>query len=185
MIDVDKLIEEISDRLNAPWNNGTRISADNEYKEIKKFLNLINYKNDMNFGYSGDLYRIHTPYSDFHEYVDLSKNEIISDICSDGSCSVLPITEYDGKIVSFSKSYDFTKSVYYKVAEDQVCNFIHINTLDRLGIDINKIIENKRFEDEQEVLFPLRSDFVVKEYKRITPKEFKEIMNLKHKNKIK
>ena len=154
-----------------PWNNG-RINKHEKFTKINQLFEIINSgikKED--FMYKGDLFRIHTPYANLYKNVDPNKEIIIGKICSDGSCFVLPYTEETSEVVSFSKSPDFTKSVYYKILHSEQAIIIHINTKNLYGIDVNAIYkkfgikENNRFEDEQEVLFPLIKENIIKEYK--------------------
>lgn len=49
-----------------------------------------------------------------------------------------------------------------------------------LGIDVMKAGGATRFNGEEEVLFPLSEKYLVKEYKCMTPIEFKEEMDKKH-----
>lgn len=177
----EKCIKELHNRQNRDWNNG-RIADNYDYPEIEKCFELINIKQSEELGYKGDLFRIHTVTTGIIDFIDPNEYEILNEPEEeDRSCSVLSKTVYDGKIVAFSKSYDFTKEVYYKVNPEQICNIIHINTGDMYGIDVNAIITNERLEDEQEVLFPLDKKYLVKEYKHITPIEFKKLMDSKQK----
>ena len=175
----DLLVNEIYTRQNCSWNNG-RINNYMSFPEIEACFDFINQGDGYDVGYKGDLFRIHTVTTGIIDFIDPNKYDILNEPDEeDGSCSILSKTNYDGKIVAFSKSYDFTKEVYYKVYPEQICNIIHINTGDMYGIDINTIITNERLEDEQEVLFPLDKKYLVKEYKHITPAEFKKIMDSK------
>lgn len=174
---IDAIIDEILERQKAPWNDG-RINDYIEFPSLGKLFQLLNSgipKED--FFYRGDLFRLHSSYVTCLSHINLHKEEIIGKVCSDGSCSVLPVTEYSNKLVAFSKSPDFTnQQVFYKVFPESKARLIHINTKLHYGIDVNCFlhrygIEN-RYEQEQEVLFPLKEEFIVKEYFG-TPNKFK------------
>lgn len=182
IINYEKLTQEISKRQAKSWHNA-QSDDPNEYSTIyDTFALLKNSGYDYGIGYQGDLFRIHSPHTTLKEYVDLDKENIIGEICDDGSCSVLPKTCYNNNIASFSKTYDFTKPVFYKIFEDGIYNFIHVHTKDIYGIDVNKIVNNPLYTDEEEVLFPISKEYLVKEYKQITPKHFKELMDNYFKN---
>ena len=128
----------------------------------------------------GDLYRIHTSYGTLSEYIDPSKERLIGKVYEDDSCSVLSITEFSDDVVAFSKSYDFTRSVFYKVPASRQAVIFHVNTGSLFGIDVNQFykrygLSNARIEDEMEILFPLTKETLVKEY-WCTPNQFKHYM---------
>ena len=179
-LDAEAVLEEMSERQGLPWNNG-RINDYNHFYCLNELFKIINSgipKED--FMYRGDLYRIHTPHSTLIEDVDTRKERIIGKIYDDGSCSVLPSTEYTENVVAFSKSPDFTKPVYYKVGAARKAIIIHSNTGTQFGIDVNAFysrfgFQNDRFEEEMEVLFPITVETVMKEYV-CTPNRFKYYM---------
>ena len=132
--------------------------------------------------YQGELYRIHVPRIYDIDYVN--REEIIEpfESESDGNVLALKDTRYSDELVSFSKDYDFTKDVFYNVYPTQIARFFHCNTKQFYGLDVNKFYESygeriERYEKEQEVLFPLQKEFVIKEY-TCTPIKFKEYMEL-------
>ena len=177
-IHADVVIAEIAQRQQLPWNNG-RISDYNQFPELQKLFRIINSGIPReDFFFQGDLFRLHTTYVTLEEYVDPSKERITGKVCSDGSCEVIPLTEYSDTLVAFSKSYDFTdRRVYYKVYPSDKAIMIHSNTKDLYGIDVNAFmdrfgVKQKRYSGEQEVLFPILRDYVVKEYEG-TPNKFK------------
>ena len=105
------------------------------------------------------------------------EGEIIGEIYIDNSCCFLPKTVYNNNIVAFSKNYDFTRDVFYKVAPNMPARLIHVNTGSLYGIDVNKFMDKfgckmERYEKEEEILFPLDEKYVIKEYKG-TPRKFK------------
>lgn len=160
-----------------PWNG--RISEYRSFPALQRLFEMMNSGIPKEvFFYQGDIYRLHSPYVTTTEWIDPQKERIISKVCSDGSCSVLPITEYSDTLVAFSKSYDFTDyRIYYKVAASQRSILIHINTKKLYGIDVNALlnrfgVDQWRYEGEQEILFPLLQEYVVKEYDG-TPNKFK------------
>lgn len=176
-VSVDKVVNEIKNRQGMPWDG--RISEHHSFPTLQELFQIVNSgipKED--FFYQGDIYRLHSPFVTTTEWVDPEKERIISKVRSDGSCSVLPITEYSDTLVAFSKSYDFTdQSIYLKVAPNQRSILIHINTKKLFGIDVNVLlnrfgIDQWRYEGEQEILFPLLREYVVKEYDG-TPNKFK------------
>lgn len=174
-INAEDLLNEISQRQNAPWNG--YISTCRNFPLLQKLFEIINSgipKED--FFYSGDLFRIHCPYSGYAIDIDEEKEYRASEICRDGSCSIQRYLQFSDQVTSFSKSPDFTSSKWYKVYNTEKSTFIHVNTKELYGIDINVLqarfnIET-RFAYEQEVLFPLKKDFIVKEY-HCTPNQMK------------
>ena len=173
---VDGVIKEIMRRQSESWNNG-RI---NDYLSFPLLQELFSYINwgipKQDFFYQGDLFRIHGSQTKHVSSVDLGRERIISKPCSDGSCRVLPITEYTEKLVSFSKNHDFTRKCYYKVDVDIRAVLFFCNTRRMYGIDVNTFLHkygyrNELYEEEQEVLFPLMKDYIIKEYS-CTPNQF-------------
>ena len=168
-IDACLVLEDIKRRQGAPWNDG-RINDYCDFPYIDKLLKIVNSGiPEEEFFYKGDLFRIHTQYSTDKSKITLSKERIISRVQPDGSCGVLPVTEYSEKPVAFSKSPDFTDpKIFNKVIPDEKAVIIHANTKSYYGIDVNKLQERfdiqTRFSGEQEVLFPLLREFVVREY---------------------
>lgn len=92
----------------------------------------------------------------------------------------MPAIKWHGMIASWSESYDFTTG-FNKIYNDLPYTIIHANTKESVGIDVNKLGEylgcfNQYTADENEVIFPMKKDFVVKVYKNITPNDFKKMM---------
>ena len=114
-ISVEAVVNEIITRQGMPW--GGRIAEHSYFPALQKLFQIMNSGIPVeDFFYQGDIYRLHSPYVTTTEWIDPGKERIISKVCSDGSCSVLPITEYSDTLVAFSKSYDFTdQKIYYKV----------------------------------------------------------------------
>lgn len=175
-LNVIDIIEAIHKRQGLPWNCG-RINDNHDFDILQELFDFINSgipKED--FCYQGDIYRLHSSYTGESKYIDINKEFIAGKICSDDSCSILPITVYSNVLVSFSKSCDFTRPVYYKVCPSEMAICIHSNTKDLYGIDINAITtkfgnHNPRLVEEKEILFPLSKDYVIKEYK-CSPNQF-------------
>lgn len=172
------VIEEIRDRQGKPWNSGG-IARYKAYPALQELFRVINSGIPReDFFYQGDIFRLHTPYTGLADDIDPSQEDVVSRICDDCSCSVLPRTRYSDAVVAFSKSFDFTDSkIYYKVVASMPARLIHVNTKNCYGIDVNKLMERfgckiELYEMEREVLFPLLPEFVVKEYKG-TPNKFK------------
>lgn len=169
-LNVENIIEEILHRQQLPWNNG-RIKDYNNFQGLQELYEIINSgipKED--FMFRGDLFRIHTSYGGLSENVNSDKETIVSKICSDGSCSILPITEFSDSLVAFSKYSNFTRPVFYKVNAKQTANIIYINTKQKYGIDINALLSRfgmckERYIEEHEVLFPLQQEYIMKEYR--------------------
>lgn len=176
-LDADKVIAEISNRQQAPWNDG-RINDYCEYTTLQKLYAYINSGIPQeDFFYKGDLFRIHTSYVILSASVDSQKERIVSKVWSDDSCRALSYTEYSSKLVAFSKAFAFTDNhIFYKVDSTEKSILLHVNTQSHYGIDVNVLLKRygivTRYENEQEVLFPLEEEFVVKEYFG-TPNKFK------------
>lgn len=176
-LDANTVLNEINKRQGAPWNNG-RINDYFQFPNLQKLMEIINSgipKED--FFYQGDLFRLHTSYVSYADCINPEKERIISNVCSDGSCSVLHVTEDSDKVVAFSKSCDFTNNkIYYKVCGSYPAILIHLNTGINYGIDVNCLQKRfdycTRYAGEQEVLFPLNKELIVKEYGG-TPNKFK------------
>ncbi len=172
---VEEVIAEIKLRQGLPWNNG-RI---NDYSDFSLLQKLFEYMNNGapkdKYFYQGNIYRIHSSYAKLIEQVDHRSEHIVSQ-CSDGSCSVLPITEYSDNLVSFSKNRDFTRPCYNKIYPTESAIMFYCCTGTMFGLDVNAFLQkygapNERYIDEQEVLFPLNKKCIVKEYK-CTPNQF-------------
>ena len=175
-INVYDLIAEIVKRQNCPWNNG-RINDYQDFPLIQQLFQCINsgiQKED--FFYQGPLYRIHTSYGILHQFIEKDKEFLVSKVYCDDSCRVLPYTEETEKLCAFSKHYDFTP--FYKVY-DETAIFLLCDTGNLYGIDVCALLSrfgiSNRFEFEQEVLFPIRKNLIIKEYK-CTPKQFNYYM---------
>lgn len=164
-------------RREAPWNNG-RINYRFSFPELNKLFKLINSGVEKEpFFYRGSLFRIHQGHSMLYDDIDENRYVLCGAVCDDGSCHVLPRTEYDEKLVAYSINPDFTRDVYYRVRGDETAIIIHANTKNKYGIYGNELIkvlggQMDRFYEEYEVLFPLLKEYVVKEYKT-TPNRFK------------
>jgi hypothetical protein len=176
-VDYRMLISIIHERQGLPWGYAKLIEWKDDF--LKKVFS------DMNNGvislqpwfYRGDLYRIHTPHSGLAENIDENIERIVSEICDDGSCSILPYTQYTTSLVAFTKLHDFTDNAFNKVY-DQMSTCIQVNTGELYGIDVNALydflgIEKfPPYEQEQEVMFPLLKEYVIQEHV-CTPLEFK------------
>lgn len=95
----------------------------------------------------------------------------------------MPEIKWHGMIASWSSSYDFTTG-FNHIYSDAKYTIIHANTGDSVGIDANKLGKylgyyNPYTEEENEVIFPMVKEFVVKVYEEITPIEFKSLMESK------
>ena len=174
---VDDVLNELSYRQGQPWNNG-RINDRDDFTALNKLFAIINSGIPReDFMYRGSLYRLHSGYPTLTEYIDPEKERIIGKVYSDGSCFALPITQYTDGVVAFSKSPDFTRPCFYKVSESEQGVLFHVSTGSLYGIDVNAFyhrfgFSNERYEAEQEVLFPLSRDTIIKEY-HCTPKQFR------------
>lgn len=101
--------------LNGKWH----------YSNLDKLFEIINSGiPEEDFFYKGDLFRI-------HHYKAIDKDEynpFAHDVLgrfSDGQLCVVSGTRYDGKLSSFSKSYDFTSHVWYRVEQSCPSRFIY------------------------------------------------------------
>ena len=92
----------------------------------------------------------------------------------------MPAIKWHGMIASWSSSYDFTVG-FNHMYPDEKYTIIHANTGNSAGIDVNKFSKylgcyNQYTACENEVIFPMKKEFVVNVYKNISPTEFKELM---------
>lgn len=92
----------------------------------------------------------------------------------------MPEIKWHGMIASWSSSYDFTTG-FNHIHPDAKYTIIHANTGDSVGIDANKLGDyvsgyNPHTVGENEVIFPMKKEFVVEVYEEITPNEFKNLM---------
>ena len=92
----------------------------------------------------------------------------------------MPEIKWHGMVASWSSSFDFTTN-FNHIYADSKYTIIHANTGDSAGIDANKFgkylgCHSPCTEGENEVIFPMKKEFVVNVYKDITPKAFKELM---------
>lgn len=174
-----RLACEIDVWLGAPWNGGGK--APEQFPELNCLFKRINrIKEVLPYAYSGRIYRVHCSHSGLAADVDESREYVAGHIWSDGSCSILPITQYDGRLASFSKFPDFTTPTYYKVCPTKKAVFLVSDTGSQKGIDVMALllylgVKKSRFAGEQEVIFPVTRDTVVKEY-HCTPNRFRYYM---------
>lgn len=94
-----------------------------------------------------------------------------------------PAIKWHGMIASWSSSYDFTKN-FNHIYADKHYTIIHANTGNSAGIDANKFGEylgyyNPNTIKENEIIFPMKQEFVIDVYKNITPNEFKTLIETK------
>lgn len=120
------------------------------------------------WAYQGDIYRVLD--KKFVYYKDENKEPYLR----------TPTIKWHGMVASWSKSYDFTKNFNHIYPEAEY-TIIHANTGNSAGIDVNKFslclgCYNDRCACENEVIFPMKKEYVVNIYKNITPAEFKKIM---------
>lgn len=92
----------------------------------------------------------------------------------------MPAIKWHGMIASWSSSYDFTTG-FNHISSKAKYTIIHAHTGNSAGIDVNKFSEylgcyNRYTSSENEVIFPMKKEFVVKIYKNITTVEFKNLM---------
>lgn len=180
-LSVEDVISEIEFRQGLPWNDG-RINDHYDFKTLNELFRIINsgiQKED--FMYQGDLYRIHTEYIMYIGYFDSSRERIIGTVGEDEHCFVLPYTQCTNEVVAYSKSPDFMKGVFYKVAPTIQAVILHANTGKNYGIDVNALYKrygykSSRYAEEQEVLFPITKDTLIKEY-WCTPRQLKYYMS--------
>lgn len=176
MYDTKSVIKEIQKRQQGSWHKGAGLYDD--FPAIQELFQIINSGIERDdFFFSGDIFRLHTPFDIDADNTCEMEGEIIGKIYIDNSCLFLPKTVYNNNIVAFCKNCDFTRDVFYKVAPNMPARLIHVNTGSLYGIDVNKFMDKfgckmGRYEKEEEILFPLDKEYVVKEYKG-TPRKFK------------
>lgn len=119
------------------------------------------------WAYQGDIYRV---IGEMYVYEDGDDTPHLE----------MPEIKWHGMIASWSSSYDFTTG-FNHIYPDVKYTIIHANTGDSVGIDANKLGDyvggyNPHTVGENEVIFPMKKEFVVEVYKEITPNEFKNLM---------
>lgn len=97
-----------------------------------------------------------------------------------------PAIKWHGMIASWSSSFDFTIN-FNHMHENSKYTIIHANTGRSAGIDANKFgnylgLYNSYTTEENEIIFPMKKEFVVEVYKGITPTDFKKLMETKRGN---
>lgn len=182
-INIESVAREIYERQDAPWNGG--IYFDNKRYTIlnELFINMNRSREMHDFMYKGDIYRIHCQNVKFRECVVPWDEIVVGKVCDDGSCSVLPITQYNDMLSSFSSNHDFTRQCYYKIIPNQIAILFHANTGCRYGLDVNQFLntygyKNDRFAEEHEILFPMNKNYIIKEY-ICSPNQFNYYMRNK------
>lgn len=182
-MDIKNLIDIIEYRQGLSWDDSRlETKKENELEEWFEYINKPDVKKEQWF-YNGYIYRVHIPYPKLEKDIDKKTEKRVSEPCSDGSCSVLKNTVYGNELKSFSKSYDFLSDAFPKIKEisDTKCIFIQVNTKTIYGIDVNELITSyygykNRYYNENEVLFPLKKEFVEKEH-TCEPKYFIDEMD--------
>lgn len=91
-----------------------------------------------------------------------------------------PAIKWHGMVASWSSSFDFTSNFNHMYADSKY-TIIHANTGKSAGIDVNKFSRylrcfNPYTKGENEVIFPMKKEFVVDVYKDKTLSDFKELM---------
>ncbi len=135
-----------------------------EYEDTEIESDIMGFAS--NWEYHGDIYRVLDK-----AYVYPKNRE---------AYMRMPAIKWHGMIASWSKAYDFTNG-FNHISSNIKYTIIHANTGNNVGIDVNKFGEylgcyNPYTACENEVIFPMKKEFVVKIYKNITPIEFKELM---------
>lgn len=92
----------------------------------------------------------------------------------------MPAIKWHGMVASWSSSYDFTNG-FNHIYPKAKYTIIRANTGKSAGIDVNKFSKylghfNQYTADENEIIFPMKKEFVTNIYKNITPIEFKELI---------
>ena len=179
-INIRETVKEIEQRQRMPWNNG-RINDLYNFPNILKLFEYINSGiKEESFFYSGKIYRLHSPFVTRADWIDFTKEFIVGKVSKvDNSCHVLPYTEETKTPCAFSKCYDFTRGAFPKVINDQVGIFLVCDTGNYFGIDVTEFLNEfgngNMYEDEQEILFPIFKDHIIKEC-QCTPNQFKYYM---------
>lgn len=92
----------------------------------------------------------------------------------------MPRIKWHGMVASWSSSFDFTKG-YNHVSRNAKYTFLHSNTGQSVGIDVNKFSSyldcyNSNLSQENEIIFPMAKSYSVKIYRNFTAEEFKQKM---------
>lgn len=100
--------------------------------------------------------------------------------------SRMPKICWHGMVASWSSSFDFTVGFNHMLPESKY-TIIHANTGESAGIDTNKLGEHLGYyvsytESENEIIFPMKKEFVIEVYEDITLTEFKVRMEERLKN---
>lgn len=183
-LSIDTIAHEIYEHQGCAWNGGCWNNGDPIYlRQLTNLFRLINSDDfeKLTYCYSGNLFRIHP--SNVCMVDDINKDtDIIIRTTKYNECVYVNKTQYLPKLMSFSKSCDFTHM--HKVNPSEKAMLFHVNTIDKTnnrmfyGIDINEFLRyynlhiDEKFIKEQEVLFLLQERFIVDE-RLCTPKQFK------------
>lgn len=180
---LDDILNAVLQHQKQPWCD----ASSDECDELIVLQNLFDYMNsgaepDVYF-YKGDLYRIHTSQTMLR--TQIGTDYLILSSSSDTSCHVLRDPLYSDCVKSFSKAHKFSdKKIYNDVFSNERADIFHVKAEKQYGIDLNvlwhmipdDILDNKyssykRYCNEEEVLYPLRKQDLVKWY-RCTPNQF-------------
>lgn len=181
-LDVNRVLTEISWRLMSTWNGDMTVNSKRKYPMLDKLFEIINSGvPEEDFFYKGDLFRIHHAQGIDKDKYNPFAHEVLGRFSGDdGQLCVVSRTRFDGKLSSFSKSYDFTNPVWCRVVQSCPSRFIYANTGSVYGIDVNAFLKRfnifNRWADEQEVLFPIWRENVIVEY-NCTPPQMKEMFD--------
>ena len=147
---------------------GALIRVRNEYrkelvqspKEIAEF--------ESQWEYQGDIFRI------------IDKAYVWPKLLAKEPKRRMPRIKWHGMVASWSSSFDFTKG-YNHVSRNAKYTFLHSNTGQSVGIDVNKFSSyldcyNSNLSQENEIIFPMAKSYSVKIYRNFTAEEFKQKM---------
>ena len=147
---------------------GALIRVRNEYrKELVQIPKAID-EFESQWEYKGDIFRI------------IDKAYVWPKLLAKEPKRRMPRIKWHGMVASWSSSFDFTKG-YNHVSKNAKYTFLHSNTGQSVGIDVNKFSSylncyNLNLSQENEVIFPMAKSYSVKIYRNLTAEEFKQKM---------
>ena len=132
-------------------------------KCLKECPNILDKSFINSWKYQGKLYRI------IHAAI------VQDESAEEGVSYELPKVEYHGMISHWTNDYTF-KGLRHKLSAEVPYIILEADTQDHLGFDVNKFRrkydrEKHHTEIEQEIIFPMYKDCIIKEY-RMSINEF-------------
>ena len=145
---------------------GALIRVRNEYH--KELVQIPKEIAEFESQYKGDIFRI------------IDKAYVWPRLLAKEAKRHTPRIKWHGMVASWSSSFDFTKG-YNHVSKNAKYTFLHSNTGQSVGIDVNKFSRylncyNLNLSQENEIIFPMAKSYSVKIYRNFTAEEFKQKM---------